>query len=242
MMGLGTEMSHLRASLGPAPQEAGAALPLRAVVTGGSSGIGLATVKALRSRDVDTYDFSRSTGVDVRDDIAVANAYDDLEGVAQFLVACAGIIAPGPKFPEDDMESWYDVMETNVMGVAVAVREHVRRLKEVGLPGKIVLLGSPSGRRPSLENLAYGTSKAAVAALGLGLARGLEPDKIKVYILCPSHVDTPMLRHRGFSDLDTHKLLTAQSIGEEITHLLLEPNSMDGQVIYMGGEVRMKQE
>jgi NAD(P)-dependent dehydrogenase (short-subunit alcohol dehydrogenase family) len=242
MSPLGTEMSQLKASLGPSVQEAGASPPLRAVVTGGSSGIGLATVKALRARGVDTYDFSRSTGVDVRDDVAVANAYDDLEGVAQFLVASAGIIAPGPKFPEANLDSWYDVMETNVMGVVIAVGAHVRRLQEARLPGKIVLLGSPSGKRPSMENLAYGTSKAAVSALGIGLARGLEVDGIKVYIVCPSHVDTPMLRHRGFDDLDAHKLLTAQSVAEEIAYLLLEPNNLDGQVLYSGGEVRMKQE
>jgi len=215
---------------------------MKAVVTGGSSGIGRATVLELAHRGVWVYDLSRHTGVDVRDAATVQSAYDLMTEPPELLVASAGIIAPHHvEFPYNEDAEWDDVMATNVRGAYIVAKEHARRLIEAGRPGKILLLGSPSGRRPSLPNLAYGVSKAAVHALGLGLAQGLEPHGIKVYVLSPSHVDTPMLRSRGFNDLDDHALLTAEATAVQIANLLLEPNSLDGQVIYMGREVTMKQ-
>lgn len=213
-----------------------------AVVTGGSSGIGLAVQRRLNALDVRTLDLSTRFGVDVTDASVVANAYADLREAPELLVASAGVIAPGPAFPDNSLTDWRRVIDVNVTGAAIVAAEHSRRLISAGKPGRIVLVGSPSGRRPSLENLAYGVSKAAVAALGIGLARGLEPYGIRVYVYCPSHVDTPMLRARGFNDLDARGLLSADEVAVDIVHLLLDDNSLDGQVIYAGREVRMKQE
>ena len=215
--------------------------PIGAVITGCSSGIGKATEIELRNRGVRTYGISRRTGVDVRDEQQVHLFYDALPDPApQLLVTCAGIIAP-EAFPAS-VSSWRRVIDVNVMGVLIVVREHVTRLIDAGLPGRVVLLGSPSGRRPSMSNLAYGVSKAAVHALGIGLARGLEARDIKVYTLCPSHVDTPMLRSRGFDDLDVLDLLQPEDVAKEIAQLLLEENFLDGQPIFMSRMVIAKQQ
>lgn len=214
----------------------------QAVVTGGSSGIGAAISHLFRSSGITVHDLSRrTTGIDVRDVRAVKRAYDGFVPAPEILVTCAGIIDPS-LFPDIDVSGWRRVIDTNLTGTFIVVREHARRLIEAGRPGKIMLMGSPSGRRPSLENLAYGASKAAVAALGIGLARGLEPHGIKVYILCPSHVDTPMLRARGFSDLEDLPLMEAQEVADEAVRLLLRPNHMDGQPIYISRMVVAKQQ
>jgi NAD(P)-dependent dehydrogenase (short-subunit alcohol dehydrogenase family) len=198
-------------------------------------------MEELAYEGLDSVDFSRSNGIDVCNSVSVARAYSLFRPPPPFLVVSAGIIAPGHPFPRAPLDEWKNVLDVNVTGAFIVASEHARRLQSENLPGRIVLLGSPSGRRPSMDNLAYGVSKAAVAALGIGLAQGLEQYGIKVYTLCPSHVDTPMLRARGFDDLGNRKLLQAAEVAREIVRLLLDDQYLDGQPIYMGGEVEMKQ-
>ena len=214
-----------------------------AVVTGGSSGIGRAISEALLERGVLVHDMSRSTtGIDVTDPAQVSEAYDSFGEPPGLLVACAGIIAPA-LFPEDaSVQDWRRVLDVNLTGTFIVALEHVQRLVRADRPGRIMVMGSPSGRRPSLKNLAYGVSKAAVLALGLGLARGLEPHGIRTYVLCPSHVDTPMLRARGFTDIEELSLLDAHELAAEAARLLLDDNHLDGQPIYVSRMVTAKQQ
>ncbi len=214
----------------------------RAVVTGSSSGIGAAICTALTQRGLTLERISRTAGVDVTDIKDVQDRYDRMDGpVPGILVAAAGIQMPR-SFPDVHYDEFRRVMDVNVFGSFIVAQEHARRLIDAGLPGKIMLFGSPSGRRPSLENLSYGVSKAAVTAMGLGLARGLEKHGIKVYIMCPSHVDTPMLRGRGFDDLDNLPLMTGHDFADEAVKLLLETNTLDGQPLYFSHMVVAKQQ
>lgn len=214
----------------------------QAVVTGGSSGIGAAIAARLTAEGIQVHDMSRRTSrVDVTYPRAVRAVYQGLAEPPEFLVACAGIIEPTP-FPAMSVDAWRRVLDVNLTGTFIVAREHVGRLIAAGRPGKVMLMGSPSGRRPSMDNLAYGVSKAAVLALGVGLARGLEGHGIKVYILCPSHVDTPMLRARGFDNLDSLALLQPEDLAAEAVRLLLTDNCLDGQPIYVSQMVLAKQQ
>lgn len=214
-----------------------------AVVTGGSSGIGHAIIGRLRRYSVVVHDFSRrTTGIDVTDEARVAEAYDALPCVPRYLAACAGIIDPVLPFPTTPVRNWRNVIDVNLTGTYIVAREHARRLIKEGMTGTIALFGSPSGRRPSLQNLAYGVSKAAVLALGTGLARGLEEHGIRVYTICPSHVDTPMMRSRGF-DLDGVDMLSPGEVAAEVVRLLVSKNDfLDGQPLYMSRMVTAKQQ
>ncbi len=211
-----------------------------AVVTGASSGIGQAVGDELTDQGIQVHPFSRRTGVDVTDETAIHQAYNEIIRPPRFLVCAAGIAEPAPLL-ETPVDSWRSVLDVNVTGAYIVVREHVKRLITAGLTGSIVLLGSPSGRRPSVDNLAYGVSKAAIIAMGTGLAKGLEPHGIKVHMLCPSHVDTPMLRLRGFTDLNHLALLHPGDVALEVARLLLTDTYTDGQPIYMSRMVAAKQ-
>ncbi len=213
----------------------------RAVVTGSSSGIGAAISAALTRRGFGVERISRTSGVDVTDVKEVKGRYERMgDPTPEILVAAAGIQMPC-SFPNVPYDEFRRVMDVNVAGTFIVAQEHARRLIAANRPGKIMLFGSPSGRRPSLENLSYGVSKAAVLAMGLGLARGLESHGIKVYIMCPSHVDTPMLRGRGF-DLNIVPLMKDSEFAEEAVQLLILDNTLDGQPLYFSRMVTAKQQ
>ncbi len=212
----------------------------QAVVTGASSGIGQAVGDELASQGLQVHPISRHDGTDVTHEGAVRRLYDELTIAPRYLVCSAGIAEP-ESFTETTLQSWRKVLDVNITGTYIVVREHARRLIAEGRTGAIVLLGSPSGRRPSIDNLAYGVSKAATVAMGVGLAKGLEPHGIKVHMLCPSHVDTPMLRLRGFTDLAHLALLQPSEVALEVARLLLTDTFTDGQPVYMSRMVAAKQ-
>lgn len=213
------------------------------VITGASSGIGAAVRASCETRGVVVHDLSRrTTGIDVTDEPAVRAAYDAWrDDPPAWLLASAGISEAVDLF-DDDVAHWRRVIDVHVTGAFIVAREHARRLIAAGRPGTIVLVGSPSARRPSRENLSYGVAKAAVAALGLGLARTLEPCAIRVYVIAPSHVDTPLLRRRHGATLDDRDLLPADRCAETIARFFFESDDLDGQVIYLGRRVAMKQQ
>lgn len=211
-----------------------------AVVTGASSGIGAAIKQRLRVRGLRVHNLCRSTGVDVTNADAVRRAYNRLDPYPTLLVANAGIIHPAP-FLELAVADWRRVLDVNLTGAFIVAQEHARRLIPTGRPGAMVFIGSSSGRRPSIGHLPYGVAKAGLEALGLALARGLEEYGIRVYVLCPSYVDTPMLRARWGDDLAGRELLQPGDVAAEVERLLLAPNHLDGQTLYLGPDVAGKQ-
>lgn len=214
---------------------------ISAVITGASSGIGKAVADKFTTYRIPVLDISTTTlGVDVTDEAAVRRAYSGFYSAPELLVANAGISVPMNMF-SGDIETWRRVIDVNVTGAFIVAREHAARLIAAKKSGRIMFLGSPSGRRPSFDNMSYGVSKAALQALGLGMARSLEMHDIKVYVLCPSHVDTPMLRSR-FNDLDESQLMNVNEIANEVAHLMLDANSLDGQPIYVSKMVVAKQQ
>ncbi len=204
-----------------------------AVITGESSGIGQAVTRQLQEAGLSVYGMSRTSGVDITDAKAVEAHYDQIGSPPpQILVASAGILVP-QTFPYVEYDNWREVLDTNVTGVFIAVQEHARRLIHAKMPGKIVLVSSTSGRLPSMDNIAYGVSKAAVTALGLGLAQGLAAHGIQVYVVCTSHVDTPMFRKRDLTNVADGSVMSADSLAAEIVYLILTDNTLDGQALYM---------
>ncbi len=214
----------------------------RAVVTGESSGIGRAIAANLVNRGIVVAGMSRTSGTDVTNADAVRCKYEELgDPSPEILVAAAGIQMPR-SFPDVHYDEFRRVLDVNIAGTFIVAQEHAKRLISQKRHGKIMVFGSPSGRRPSMGNMSYGISKAAVEAMGIGLARGLEQHGIQVYIMCPSHVDTPMLRGRGFDDLDNLPLLKAHDFAAEAVKLLLDTNTLDGQPLYFSHMVEAKQQ
>jgi 2-keto-3-deoxy-L-fuconate dehydrogenase len=176
----------------------------RAVVTGGASGIGLATAQLLAARGARVAVLDISTSVpapllsmrcDVADSAsvtsAVAAAADSLGGV-DVLVNNAGIGAQGDVTANSD-EEWHRVLDVNVVGVARVSRAalpHLRRSEH----GVIVNTCSITAHAGLPDRALYTASKGAVQSLTAAMAADHVREGIRVCCVNPGTADTPWIR------------------------------------------------
>ena len=95
------------------------------------------------------------------------------------------------------------VLAVNVLGPMLCCREAVRRMspRRGGLGGSIVLVSSAASRLGSPgEFVDYAASKAAVDTLGLGLAREVGRERIRVNVVRPGIIDTTIHASAGQPD------------------------------------------
>src|SRR5215208_3302832 len=180
-----------------------------AVVTGASSGIGAATVAALRSagarvaggaRRQDEIDADLALPLDVTDaDSAaafVARAAAEL-GRIDILVNNAGLALGRDPFADSTEEDEAVVLDTNVSGLI--------RMTRLSLPhmqhgGHIVNMGSIAGIWPYARGALYCTSKAAVHAFSRALREDLLGSPIRITSIAPGLVETDFSRVRFRGD------------------------------------------
>ena len=174
---------------------------LRALVTGGTSGIGAAVVERLRSEGAAVVltgrDEARGRQVaerlgagfvraDVRDAEAVRAsvqvAVEQLGGL-DALVANAGVLHEAPLSETTD-EAWEVVLETNVLGYYRYAVACLPELREAG-GGSITMISSDAGVWGEVAIGAYSVSKRAVNMLVQTLAVEAGPDGIRVNAICP---------------------------------------------------------
>jgi Dehydrogenases with different specificities (related to short-chain alcohol dehydrogenases) len=175
---------------------------LKALVTGGASGIGRATADLLAARgarvavlDLDPSSVGEPlTGhrADVTDDAsvraAVAEAVAVLGGL-DILVNNAGIGARGGVEDNDD-EEWHRVLDVNVLGVVRTTRAALPHLRESG-HAAIVNTCSVAATAGLPQRALYSASKGAVHALTLAMAADHVREGIRVNCVNPGTVDTP---------------------------------------------------
>jgi 2-keto-3-deoxy-L-fuconate dehydrogenase len=204
--GPGQELAGERGSdpgrMGAAGEFAG----LAALVTGGASGIGLATARLLACRgaqvavlDRDPADASHglvSVIADVTDDEAVRHAVDEAAaalGGLDILVNNAGIGAVGTVADNPDAE-WHRVLDVNVVGMARTSRAalpYLRRAAAVTGQAAIVNTCSIAGIAGLPQRALYSASKGAVYALTLAMAADHIRENIRVNCVTPGTADTP---------------------------------------------------
>ena len=169
----------------------------RAVVTGGSSGIGQALVAALASRGAKVAWCSRRGGgsglaCDVRHEAQVARFAEQaraaLGGHPTLLVNNAGIVKWGP-VAEQRVEDWDAVFETNVRGMFLVTRAFLPAMLAAGR-GAVVNMASLAGRNPIKHGAAYAASKHAVLGFSRSLMLETRYAGIRVLAVCPGSVDT----------------------------------------------------
>ena len=167
---------------------------LVAVVTGGASGIGAATVALLESRGATavSLDLNGSPPCDVTDsgsvDRAVA-AVAERHGRLDIVINNAGIGAVGDVSANDDAE-WHRVLDVNVVGIARVTRAalpHLRRSEHAA----VVNTASIAGPVGLPQRALYSASKGAVAALTLAMAADHVGEGIRVNAVMPGTADTP---------------------------------------------------
>jgi 3-dehydrosphinganine reductase len=186
------------------------------VVTGGSSGIGLATAKAFAGRGAHVAIMARDeqrlsaaadivracsrggTVIAVRADVAdrdgVFAAMDRIQnelGVPDVLVNAAGIYIPG-NFETMDDELFRRHMDIDVLGLIWTTKAVIPHMIQRG-SGHIVNVSSVAGFVGVFGYTAYSTAKFAVMGFSECLRQEMKPLGIKVSVVCPPDVDTPGL-------------------------------------------------
>jgi NAD(P)-dependent dehydrogenase (short-subunit alcohol dehydrogenase family) len=173
---------------------------MRALVTGGGSGIGAAvahrladdgfdiTIADLEPDAVATDLGATALRLDVRDEAQVAQAMDGVE----VLVNAAGIGSTSDA-PGTTLEVWEDVFAVNARGTFLCCKHVIPGMKARG-GGAIVNVASVAGLIGLKNRAAYSASKGAVIALTRALAVDHVGDGIRVNAVCPGTIDTPWVQ------------------------------------------------
>jgi NAD(P)-dependent dehydrogenase (short-subunit alcohol dehydrogenase family) len=174
---------------------------LRALVTGGASGIGLAAAERLAKDGASVAVLDRAADgpftyvrADVTDDAGVRAAVERVVaelGGLDVLVNNAGVGAQGGVEANDDDE-WHRVFDVNVVGLVRVTRAALPALRK---SGRAAIVNTCSvAATVGLPNRAlYSATKGAVLSLTMAMAADLLPDGIRVNAVNPGTVDTPWI-------------------------------------------------
>ena len=174
-----------------------------AVVTGGSSGIGLATGAELVERGYDVVLTARTeatleaaaTSIGARwvaGDCADPEQFAAVVGEAgrvDLLVHAAGVMA-GTFVRKETLETVESVLRTNLTSAFVVANAS---LPSMPAGGRMVFISSSSAHAPQPGKAAYSASKAGLNAFAAALAKEVERDGIAVHVVTTGPVATPML-------------------------------------------------
>ncbi|HEY5076608.1 MAG TPA: SDR family oxidoreductase [Acidimicrobiia bacterium] len=229
----------------------------RAIVTGGASGIGAASVAQLRAAGArvvsldltDTSDADGSVRVDVGDEeavvAAVREAVKQLDGL-DVAVLSAGVGGSAALLDLTTQE-WDRVMRVNLRGAFVSLRECARAITEAGGGGAIVAVTSISGFLSERRMAHYAVSKAGLGQLVRSAARELGAQGIRVNAVAPGTTDTPMFaateRLPGYRDRVAKRaalgrLGTAAEVAQVVV-ALCRLDWVTGQVVAADGGVSL---
>ncbi|MET9125576.1 SDR family oxidoreductase [Streptomyces sp. NPDC004528] len=175
---------------------------LRALVTGGASGIGLATARLLTAEGARVAVLDLAPGApdgslvrlraDIGDDgsvrAAVSSAVDALGGL-DVLVNNAGVGARGGIADNSD-EEWHRVWDINVVGTVRVTRAALPALRTSAYAA-IVNVASIAATAGLPQRALYSASKGAVLSLTRAMAADLLPDGVRVNAVSPGTADTP---------------------------------------------------
>jgi len=190
-----------------------------AVVTGGASGLGFATAKALldegakvvildlpssRGEEVaaELGERARFAAADVTDEEAVGVAFDLAEtmGPVRIVVNCAGtgdairVLGKGGVYP---LNKFARIVNINLVGTFNVLRlgaERMARAESIaGERGVIINTASVAAFDGQIGQAAYSASKGGVVGMTLPIARDLADKQIRVVTIAPGLFDTPLL-------------------------------------------------
>jgi NADP-dependent 3-hydroxy acid dehydrogenase YdfG len=224
-----------------------------AVITGASSGIGEATVRALAAEgavvvagarrkerldglaDEVTLGGGKAIAVecDVTDEVQahglVRRAVEEF-GRIDILVNNAGVMLLST-VGKGLSDQWRQMFEVNVMGLLYATHAAIGHMKEQG-SGHLVNISSVAGRKVTRDSSGvYAGTKFAVNAISEGLRQELLQDGIRVTIIEPGAVDTELPDHitdedarEGLSGLLRLERLQAEDIADAIAYAVTQPD------------------
>lgn len=188
----------------------------KAIVFGGTSGIGLAAAKQLAAAGAEVVIVSRNPdkagslpdgisvkSCDVRDEEAISDLFKECAPF-DILISSAtgGSRAAGP-FMEMEMGTFRSSFD-KLWGYANVVRFGVPHMSETG---SVVLVSGTPARRPKPHQIALAAVGSAVEAMSRSLATQIAPRRINV--VAPGFIDTPMVALKGKEREENYKKVTA---------------------------------
>ena len=196
-----------------------------ALITGGSSGIGLAIARMLRDEGFSLTLASRRLER-VEACAQLLAGHRERFGRLDVLVNSAGIGIAGRV--EDLPAKHLDLqLGVNLRGLFLVTQAAIPLLRESR--GWIVNLASIAGTIPSPGLATYGATKAAVISLTRSLNEELDGDGVRAVALCPGFVDTPMAAWAG---LKGEEMIQPEDCAEIVRMLLrLSPRARIPQVV-----------
>ena len=188
----------------------------RALVTGASSGFGAHFAQLLSAAGAEVVLAARRTdklqaltatlneqggkassvALDVSSRISVQDCFDQA-GVCDIVINNAGVTVTRAMLDQTEAD-WDSVIDTNLKGCWLVATEAARRMRDVGLAGCIVNVGSVLGERVAAGVAPYAISKAGVIQATKVMALELARHKIRVNALLPGYVVTDL--NRDFLD------------------------------------------
>ncbi|HSP30777.1 MAG TPA: SDR family NAD(P)-dependent oxidoreductase, partial [Halomonas sp.] len=176
----------------------------RAVITGGGSGIGadMALAFAQAGAEVtitgrreaalqavaEQHNAIRLAVVDVTDEAAMVALFEKI-GSVDIVIANAGAAESAP-FAKTSFEQWQHMLNVNLSGVFLTLREGLKQLND---GGRIIAVASTAGLKGYAYVGAYCAAKHGVVGLVRSLAAETATRDMTVNALCPGFTDTPLL-------------------------------------------------
>ncbi len=232
-------------------------------ITGGASGIGLASAKLLLARGFAPWlldlkpqmlaDACAELGLpaergivcNVADEASVAEAIGKVAQAGRLvgIVNSAGIAVDRPAV-ETTVEDFRRIVDVNLTGSFIVSRAAARIWLERGEAGSIVNISSISGMRGNKGRSAYGASKGGVNTMTMVMANELGPNGIRVNAIAPGPIDTPLARAVHTEDVRAQwqkrvplrRYGTTEEIAGAVAFLMSEDGGyVNGQVIAVDG-------
>lgn len=199
-----------------------------ALITGAAGGIGRALASEMAARgaavvlaDIDAALLESTVAelggagarvlareLDVRDSVAVQTLVDDAYsdfGRIDYLFNNAGINVCA-ELSDTSLDDWNRLIDVNLRGVVHGVHAVYPIMKQQGF-GHIVNTASAAGLIPAAAEGAYAATKHAVVGLSSTLRVEAEAFGVRVSVVCPGLVDTPILRSTKYVGLDSNALV-----------------------------------
>jgi NAD(P)-dependent dehydrogenase (short-subunit alcohol dehydrogenase family) len=218
-----------------------------AVVTGGASGIGRAVARELARRgvavtiaDLDEVagkqaaeesglDFARLDVTDAEAVSALVTGVNDRQGRLDFMFNNAGI-AVGGTTRELTLDHWNRTIDVNLRGVVHGVRAAYPIMVDQGF-GHIVNTASLAGLVPAPLMLPYTATKHAVVGLSLALRAEAATCGVRVSVVCPGFIDTPLLDHANPGLPQTEIAAGARGAAERLMGRLYPVEALAGDIL-----------
>ncbi|RGP61067.1 2,5-dichloro-2,5-cyclohexadiene-1,4-diol dehydrogenase [Fusarium sporotrichioides] len=236
-----------------------------ALVTGASGGIGFACARLLASKGasvalldlvdttVQSQELTQLCGtpampikLDVTNVEGVKDAVGKVvswKGRLDFAVNAAGILPAGANIDGVDPSVWGRVINVNLNGTFYCMQQEIQVFLELGISGSIVNLSSDAGTIGTVGCAAYVASKHAVNGLTKTAALEYAKKGIRVNVVAPGNIATPMLSHLGITAEElghatqpSGKLGDPKKVAELVIFLLSErADFMTGSIVAIDG-------